>query len=166
VAAGEVDGEFQGRFYNDSDVYKWLEGACYFLTTGDDPELRERVDELADLIAAAQEEDGYFNTYFQLVEPDKKWTNLHVLHELYCAGHLFEAAIAHHEATGAETLLTVANDFADHVDRSSDPTATMACPATRRSNSHWSSCIASPTRNAISTSPSTSSTGAAPRTRG
>jgi len=116
VAAGEVDGEFRGRFYNDSDVYKWLEGACYFLATGEDPHLRERVDEVVELIAAAQEDDGYLNTYFQVVEPDMKWTNLHVLHELYCAGHLFEAAIAHHEATGEDTLIDVATAFADHVD--------------------------------------------------
>jgi len=121
VAAGETEGEFQGRFYNDSDVYKWLEGACLFLVTEDDDGLRERVDEVVDLIAGAQEADGYLNTYFQLVEPDKKWTNLHVLHELYCAGHLIEAAIAHREATGEATLLDVATAFADHIDRRFGP---------------------------------------------
>ncbi|MFB6296339.1 MAG: glycoside hydrolase family 127 protein [Halobacteriales archaeon] len=120
VAAG-ADGEFSGRFYNDSDVYKWLEGACYFLATGEDPDLRERVDEVAGLIADAQQADGYLNTYFQVVEPDGKWTNLHLLHELYCAGHLIEAAIAHQEATGEKTLLEVATAFADHIDRRFGP---------------------------------------------
>ncbi|WP_136689256.1 glycoside hydrolase family 127 protein [Halorhabdus amylolytica] len=121
VAAGHVDGEFQGRFYNDSDVYKWLEGACYFLATDEDSELRKRIDEVVDLLVDAQEDDGYLNTYFQLVEPEMKWTNLHVLHELYCAGHLFEAAIAHEEATGEERLLDVATAFADHIDRRFGP---------------------------------------------
>jgi DUF1680 family protein len=115
--AADADGEFQGRFYNDSDVYKWLEAACYFLTTDENPDLRKRVDETVEVIATAQEPDGYLNTYFQVVEPDKKWTNLHFMHELYCAGHLIEAAIAHQEATGEETLFEVATAFADHIDR-------------------------------------------------
>ena len=121
VAAGETDGEFQGRFYNDSDVYKWLEGACYFLATHEDPELRDRVDDVVDLIAAAQESDGYLNTYFQLVEPEQKWTNLHAMHELYCAGHLVEAALAHRAATDDDTLFDVAVAFADHIDRRFGP---------------------------------------------
>lgn len=128
IAAGETDGQFQGRFYNDSDVYKWVEGACHFLATGADPELRERVDEVVGLVASAQESDGYLNTYFQLVEPDRKWTNLHVLHELYCAGHLIEAALAHHTATGEETLLDVATAFADHIDRRFGPDAADGVP--------------------------------------
>ena len=115
VAAG-ADGEYQGRFYNDSDVYKWLEGACYALSKTDDPNLEARIEEVVSVISNAQEPDGYLNSYFQTVEPDMKWTNLHFLHELYCAGHLIEAAIAHHEVTGKEKLLTVATDFADHID--------------------------------------------------
>ena len=114
-----VDGEeggFQGMWFQDSDAYKWLEAASYELATAEDPDLRDRVDEVIDLVAAAQRDDGYLNTYFQLVEPDRKWTNLHMLHELYCAGHLIEAAVAHYEATGAETLLEVAVGFADHID--------------------------------------------------
>jgi DUF1680 family protein len=116
IAAGRIEGEFQGRFYNDSDVYKWLEAACYVLAPDEDVRLRERVDELVDLIEATQRPDGYINTYFQLVEPEGRWTNLHFMHELYCAGHLIEAAIAHHEATGETTLLDVARRFADHID--------------------------------------------------
>lgn len=115
VAAGK-DGEYQGRFYNDSDVYKWLEGACYALAKTDDPTLEKRIEEVVSVIIDAQEPDGYLNSYFQIVEPEMKWTNLHFLHELYCAGHLFEAAVAHYEVTGSEKLLTVAIDFADHID--------------------------------------------------
>ncbi|MFB6174123.1 MAG: glycoside hydrolase family 127 protein [Halobacteriales archaeon] len=117
IAAGEQEGSFNGRFYNDSDVYKWLEAACYLLALEDDPTLEERVGEVVDAIAAAQAEDGYLNTYFQLEEPEKRWTNLHQMHELYCAGHLFEAAVAHHRATGRDRLLDVATSFADHIDR-------------------------------------------------
>ena len=110
------EGGFQGMWFQDSDAYKWVEAASYELATADDPDLRERVDEVIDLIAAAQEESGYLDTYFQLVEPDAKWTNLNIMHELYCAGHLIEAAVAHHEATGERSLLDVAVDLADHID--------------------------------------------------
>ena len=89
IVAGKKDGEFSGRYYNDSDVYKWLEAACYLLAIDDDPTLRARIEDMGDAIAAAQEDDGYLNTYFTLVEPEKKWTNLHMMHELYCAGHFF-----------------------------------------------------------------------------
>ncbi|MFC6823594.1 glycoside hydrolase family 127 protein [Halopelagius fulvigenes] len=107
---------FQGMWFQDSDAYKWLEAASYELAKADDPDLRERVDEVIELVAAAQRDSGYINTYFQLVEPEMKWTNLNIMHELYCAGHLIEAAVAHYEATGEESLLDVATNFADHVD--------------------------------------------------
>ena len=110
------EGGFSGMWFQDSDAYKWLEAASYELAKADDPDLRERVDDVIDLVAGAQADDGYINTYFQLVEPGKKWTNLHMLHELYCGGHLIEAAVAHHEATGETSLLDVATAFADHVD--------------------------------------------------
>lgn len=112
---GESDG-FQGMWFQDSDAYKWLEGASYELAKRDDPDLYERVSEVIDLVAAAQCEDGYLNTYFQVVEPEKKWTNLHLMHELYCAGHLIEAAVAHYQATGDRSLLDVGIGFADHID--------------------------------------------------
>lgn len=115
VAEGKTGG-FQGMWFQDSDAYKWLEAASYELAKAEDPDLRARVDEVIDLVTDAQEDSGYLNTYFQLVEPGTKWTNLHMLHELYCAGHLIEAAVAHYEATGKESLLDVAIDFADHID--------------------------------------------------
>lgn len=111
-----ADGGFQGMWFQDSDAYKWLEAASFELAKSADPDLRERVDKVIDLIAGAQLENGYLNTYFQLVEPEMKWTNLNMLHELYCAGHLIEAAVAHYNATGEESLLDVAVALADHID--------------------------------------------------
>ena len=115
-AAGLIDGEFQGIYYNDSDVYKVIEGASYSLAARPDTELDAYLDDLIAKIAAAQQPDGYLNTYHTLVEPDKKWTNIRRMHELYCAGHLIEAAVAHHQATGKRTLLNVAIKFADHIE--------------------------------------------------
>ena len=89
----------------DSDVAKWLEAASYSLATHPDPALEAQVDEVIRLIVAAQQPDGYLNTYFTVVEPEKRWTNLRDWHELYCAGHLIEAAVAHFQATGKRVLL-------------------------------------------------------------
>ena len=85
-----------------------LEGASYSLAAHPDPALEKTVDEVIAKIAAAQQPDGYLNTYFTLAEPGKRWTNLRDMHELYCAGHLIEAAVAHYRATGKRTLLDVA----------------------------------------------------------
>ncbi|RDI69846.1 glycoside hydrolase family 127 protein [Halopelagius longus] len=115
VADGKSGG-FRGMWFQDSDAYKWIEGASYVLAKRDDPALKEKVDEVIGLVASAQQADGYLNTYFSLVEPDNRWTNLHMMHELYCAGHLVEAAVAHYRATGERSLLDVAIDFADYID--------------------------------------------------
>ncbi len=114
--AGRADGAYAGPFWMDSDAYKWLEAASYSLASQPDPELERAVDETIALIAAAQAADGYLDTYFQWVEPDKKFTNLAMGHELYCAGHLIQAAVAHFQATGRRTLLDVACRLADHID--------------------------------------------------
>ncbi len=100
----------------DSDVAKWLEAACYSLATHPDPDLEARVEALARLIVSAQQPDGYINTHFTAVEPDKRWTNLRDSHELYCAGHLMEAATAHHQATGKRFLLDALCRTADFID--------------------------------------------------
>lgn len=126
--ASRGTGEFVGRYYNDSDVYKWLEAASYVLSRSDRPELRERVGDVIRLVEDAQEEDGYLNTYFTLEVPrEKRWTNAS-LHELYNAGHLFEAAVAHHRATGEDRLLDVARRFADHVDEVFGPDGKLGIP--------------------------------------
>ena len=128
LAAGDTDGNYNGQFYNDSDVYKWVEAASYAAAANETPKIVERVGDVVALIDAAQQENGYLNTYFQVVEPGNKWTNLHMMHELYCAGHLFEAAVAHHRATGNDQLLDVACKFADHIDRQFGPNAQQGIP--------------------------------------
>ncbi|MHB8865058.1 MAG: glycoside hydrolase family 127 protein [Pirellulaceae bacterium] len=114
-AAGLVEGKFEGIYFNDSDVYKVLEGASYSLADHPDPELDRMTDDVIAKIAAAQRPNGYLNTYYTLVEPGKEWTDCGVKHELYCAGHLIEGAVAHFRATGKRTLLDVAIKFADHI---------------------------------------------------
>ena len=116
IAAGEAEGDFYGEVFQDSDVAKWLEAVAYSLTTKSDPELETIADEVIDLIAWAQEPDGYLNTFFIGDRKDQRWTNLTEDHELYCAGHLIEAAVAYYQATGKDTLLRVARAFADHID--------------------------------------------------
>jgi DUF1680 family protein len=106
-----------GAYYNDSDVYKWLEAASWVLASHRDPELEQMVDTAVTEIEAAQEPDGYLDTYFTGEHRSERWTNLRDLHELYCAGHLIQAAVAHHRATGSEQLLNVACRLADHIDR-------------------------------------------------
>ena len=115
-AGGRLEGEFEGIYYNDSDVYKVIEGAAYSLAAQPDTELDAYLDNLIADIASAQQPDGYLNTYHTLVEPDKRWTNIRRMHELYCAGHLFEAAVAHYQATTKGSLLDVAIKLADHID--------------------------------------------------
>jgi uncharacterized protein len=123
-AAGKrPDLPFQGLYFNDSDVYKWLEAAAFSLGSHPDAELRATVDAVAREIAEAQDTDGYLNTYFTFERVPERWTNLADLHELYCAGHLFQAAIAHFRATGERVLLDVACRFADHIGRVFGPQA-------------------------------------------
>ncbi len=105
----------------DSDVAKWLEAACYSLAAHPDALLQQRVDEVVALILAAQQPDGYLNTHFTAVEPEKRWTNLRDWHELYCAGHLIEAAVAHFEATDKRTLLDALSRYADYIDSTLGP---------------------------------------------
>ncbi|MET3547239.1 DUF1680 family protein [Paenibacillus favisporus] len=114
-AAGLMGGEFEGIYFNDSDVYKVLEGAAYLLMADRDPELEAEIDRIIGLIAAAQEPDGYLTTYYTLEAPDQKWTDMEK-HEMYNGGHLIEAAVAYHAATGKRTLLDVACKLADHYD--------------------------------------------------
>lgn len=120
-AAGLMAGEHEGIFYNDSDVYKVIEGAAYSLTLHPDPELDRYLDDLIAKIAGAQEEDGYLYTA-RTINPKRvsaeregltRWSNLRINHELYNVGHLYEAAVAHYQATGKRSLLDVALKNAD-----------------------------------------------------
>jgi hypothetical protein len=103
--------------YWDSDIAKWIETASYTLATHTDPKLDALIDDVVARIARAQEPDGYFNSFFQRREPDKKWTNLRDWHELYCLGHMIEAAVAHNQATGKRNLLDIVLRQLDQVRR-------------------------------------------------
>ncbi|XEC93369.1 glycoside hydrolase family 127 protein [Paenibacillus tarimensis] len=116
VAAGLEEGEFYGFVFQDTDVAKWLEAVGYSLANHPDPELESIADGIIDIIAAAQHENGYLNTYFTIKEPGKQWTNLQDCHELYTAGHMMEAAVAYFKSTGKRKLLDVVIRFADHID--------------------------------------------------
>ncbi|MFG2130737.1 glycoside hydrolase family 127 protein [Streptomyces sp. NPDC048751] len=117
LAAGTTEGEFQGAYpFVDTDVYKWLEAAAWQLAQEADPDLEAHVDRIIGLVAGAQQPDGYLNTWFQLVKGGEQYQDLRWGHELYCAGHLIQAAVAHHRATGRDELLDVARKFADQVD--------------------------------------------------
>lgn len=113
VAAGLEEGEFGGACFQDSDVAKWLEGVAYYLESNSDPEMEKIADEAIELIGKAQQKDGYLDTYFILAEPDKRWTNLRDWHELYCAGHFIEAAVAYYHATGKDKLLKIIRKYID-----------------------------------------------------
>ncbi|CQR55216.1 protein of unknown function DUF1680 [Paenibacillus riograndensis SBR5] len=115
IAAGRRTGEFHGFVFQDSDLAKWLEAVGYSLRLKRDPELEARADAVIDLVAAAQQPDGYLNTYFTVKEPGKRWTNLQDCHELYCAGHFIEAAVAYYEATGKDKLLNTMRRMVDHI---------------------------------------------------
>lgn len=106
----------QPHHFWDSDVAKWVEAAAYSLATHPDKDLQAKLDHVVDLIAGAQQSDGYLNVYYTVVKPGQRWTNLRDMHELYCAGHLMEAAVAVYEATGQRKLLGVMCRYADHID--------------------------------------------------
>ncbi|MDQ0114126.1 glycoside hydrolase family 127 protein [Paenibacillus harenae] len=116
IVAGLEQGDFYGMVFQDSDVAKWLEAASYLLALAPDAELETIADDVIAIIAKAQQADGYLNTYFTLKEPAGRWTNLAECHELYCAGHLIEAAVAYHDATGKSRILDVACRLADCID--------------------------------------------------
>lgn len=100
----------------DSDVAKWLEGAAYLTELKREPRLEKIVDKTVDLIAKNQGDDGYFNIYFTVVEPEKRFT-VRDWHELYCAGHLMEAAVAYYKATGKKKFLDCMCKYADYIEK-------------------------------------------------
>lgn len=107
--------------FGDSDPAKWIEAASYSLATHPDPELEALVDHVANKIISAQQPDGYLNTHFTAIQPDMRWKNLRDWHEMYCAGHLMEGAVAHFEATGQRKLLDALCRYADHIDATFGP---------------------------------------------
>jgi len=101
--------------YWDSDVAKVMEGMAY--TAASSPEIARRLEELVDLVISAQQPDGYLNTHFTVADTDRRWKDLAFKHELYCAGHLTEAAVAHYEATGDTRFLDAMRRYCDYICR-------------------------------------------------
>ncbi|WP_163504693.1 glycoside hydrolase family 127 protein [Fodinicola acaciae] len=117
LAAGRATGPYQGDYpFQDSDVHKWLEAAGWELGRADDAVLRSHAEEIISLLADAQQPDGYLDSYYQVVRPEKHFEELAWGHELYCAGHLIQAGIAHARATGDTKLLDLVRRVADHLD--------------------------------------------------
>jgi len=114
-ASGRAEGEFSGFYFNDSDVYKWLEAVGFALAYSPDEGLRDTARGVIKEVSTAQDADGYLDTYFAFERRSERWRNLRDLHELYCAGHLIQAAIAFHRATGDRELLDAATSFADNI---------------------------------------------------
>lgn len=112
--AAKKEGKHSGIFFDDSDVYKALEGMAYSLKNNPDPELEAKCDEWIAKFAAAQQEDGYINTYYTLTGLDNRWSDMDK-HEMYCAGHMIEAAVAYYDATGKRTLLDVSEKMVKHM---------------------------------------------------
>ncbi len=121
IAAGSETGEFYGYVFQDTDIAKWLETVSYSLTLHPDPELEQLADDVIDVIANAQQPDGYLNTYFTIQAPDQRWTNLREAHELYTTGHFIEAAVAYYQATGKRKLLEVLCRFVDLIEAAFGP---------------------------------------------
>lgn len=115
VAAKLQEGTFQGMVFQDSDVYKWLEAVAYSLMWYPDEKLEQTADETIELIAAAQQPDGYLDTYYIINGLEKRFTNLMDHHELYCLGHMIEAAVAYYKATGKDRFLQTAIAYANCV---------------------------------------------------
>ena len=117
MAAGLKTGSFRGMNFADENVYKWLEALAWELGRSPDHELQALADEVISLVAAAQQPDGYLNSYYQVVEPDQKWSDIDFGHELYCAGHLIQAAIAFKRAVGDGRLLEIALRHVNHIEK-------------------------------------------------
>ena len=107
--------KFYGFVFQDTDFSKWIEAVGYSLTQHPDPELEKTADEAIDVVCAAQNPDGYLDTYYIINGMDAALTNLRDHHELYCLGHLVEGAVAYYQATGKDKLLRAAARFADYI---------------------------------------------------
>jgi DUF1680 family protein len=103
------------QMFWDSDLGKSIETIAYSLYRRANPALEARADAIIDMYEKLQDKDGYLNAWFQRVQPERRWTNLRDHHELYCAGHLMEAAVAYYQATGKRKLIDIMSRFADYL---------------------------------------------------
>lgn len=128
-AAGLRRGKHEGIYFDDSDVYKVMEGAAYSLQVNPDTMMRLYLEKLIGVMGKAQWDDGYLYTFYSIPEkqPGKRWTNIQSMHEQYCVGHMYEAAVAHYQVTGEQSFLKIATDNADLIcdvfapDKRTDP---------------------------------------------
>jgi len=116
-ASKRKEGSFQGFRFNDTDAYKWIEAVSFLFASRQDKDLKEKIDLVIDEITAAQDEDGYLDSYYPKDKEHERWTELGWSHEMYCAGHLLQAAIAHRRITGENTLFKVAQRFSDLIEK-------------------------------------------------
>jgi DUF1680 family protein len=116
ITAGLASGSYRGMNFADENVYKWLEALGWELGRAPDPELQALAEEVIPLVAAAQQPDGYLDSYYQVVEPGQKWSDLDFGHELYCAGHFIQAAIAFQRAVNDDRLLKIALRLVSHIE--------------------------------------------------
>ena len=122
------DNAFYGWAFQDSDGYKWLEAVSYQLMLEPDQKLREQAQQAVDAICAAQEDDGYLDTFYSVICRERAFTNLKDHHELYCFGHLTEAAVAWRQATGSDQLLNAAVRFGECIAARFGPKKQRGCP--------------------------------------
>lgn len=128
IAAGLKTGTFYGCVFQDSDVGKWIEAASYSLMLKPDKALESEIDRIIDIVGKAQQPDGYLNTYFTVKEPENRWKNLCECHEMYCAGHMIEGAVAYYEATGKDSFLNIMCRMADCIYSVFGPDGTAGYP--------------------------------------
>jgi DUF1680 family protein len=128
IAAGKKKGKHNGGVGSDSNVFKIIQGAAYVISDTPDKELEVTIDSLIDRIVEAQQPDGYLFTYWIINDLSKKWTDIPRKHELYCAGHMFEAAVAYYQVTGKRKLLDAAIRLANHIDSVFGPDKKQEAP--------------------------------------
>ena len=116
VAAGDIEGKYEGPVFQDHGIVTWLEAVGGSLAHHPDSKLEALADEAIRLLERVQQPDGYLNSYFIVNAPGERWTNLMECHELFCAGHLIEAAVAYTTATGKTAFLHIAEKYADYID--------------------------------------------------
>ncbi|RJS90945.1 glycoside hydrolase family 127 protein [Candidatus Bathyarchaeota archaeon] len=127
-ASGKKKGEFKGLYFNDSDVYKWVEAVAFALANKKSGKLYRLVRRTLSEILSAQDNDGYLDTYFFFEKKKERWSNLRDMHELYCAGHFIQAAIAYYRAVGDKEVLDAACRLADHINKVFGPDKRIGTP--------------------------------------